>query len=64
MDGKEKVIDTLLKDLTRSAGGSLANKLIDEVMTAIKKTRCTRREHHGSKGGTAQYDTGPRCTNP
>jgi hypothetical protein len=42
--GKEKVIQLLeccdehpRKDLTRSAGGSLASKPIDEVMSAIKK---------------------------
>ena len=42
--GKEKVIqlleccdEHLRKDLTRSAGGSLASKPIDEVTSAIKK---------------------------
>ena len=44
IQGKEKAIqlleccdETLRKDLTRNAGGSLVNKTADEVMAAIKK---------------------------
>ena len=44
IQGKKKVIqlleccdETLRKDLTRNAGGSLVNKTADEVMAAIKK---------------------------
>ena len=62
IEGKDLVIqlleccdEQLRKDLTRNAGGSLANKTADEVLAAIKKTSSQGRKHNGCTRPITQY---------
>ena len=54
---QQKPLKQLQKDLTRKAGGSLTNKSVDKVMTAVKRTCHEGGKHYGHLCTTSQHES-------